>query len=608
MFSSIRSLLAAAALLVLSAPAHAQVPPSPPFLNPPITAGDCLKAGSSFGAISDAGFSCTGSGVLPTLAANSILETNGTPTASWQTKLFGWTPQLGIADNSTTTVGGTNTGFAVGDQLTLNDGCATHGVIIVSIVSGGAIQANGWVISNKGVCAQAPANPAAVGILSSTGGSTNATFNLTYVPVNMGSLSIAGSSSINNGNLLISPTVFKSIGTETTIIAGGFTGQYWSQGNFNTFLGLGVAQSGANCAGSVTAVVFDTDTLGGTDAARNSCGMERVTLWGSGAMKNYTGVETTPGSHMAFGTVAVGANALLNWNGTTFPWNTAVGDSACQGASGATFTNASCFGSNTGKNLTSASNVLILAGGGNGRDTCSSCSGVIDILSGSQASTLSATATNTINFDNSLRITGTNTPSTSVTTAEGSLTVAGGALTATNGSSTVPAITFAAGDSTGLSETSAGTVALLASGVTNASFTSTTTALTMTATSAAQAGTLCGSTSTGGTITIDTTLGCLSSDERLKQIGTPLADPTETLMRLEPIVYRWRPDAPRAKDDPGDHIGLGAFATAYADERLIARGADGQPRAWRQDAMIALLVAVVQRQQSEIEALQKARQ
>lgn len=129
----------------------------------------------------------------------------------------------------------------------------------------------------------------------------------------------------------------------------------------------------------------------------------------------------------------------------------------------------------------------------------------------------------------------------------------------------------------------------------------------MTQTSAAQSGTVCNNT--GGTLTYDATLGCLTSDERLKIIGAAVSgdEAVATIMRLRPVHYEWKQAAPRFKDDPGDHVGLGAFTAAYADERLIARGADGQPRGWRQDAMIAELVAVVQNQQRRIEALENRR-
>lgn len=124
----------------------------------------------------------------------------------------------------------------------------------------------------------------------------------------------------------------------------------------------------------------------------------------------------------------------------------------------------------------------------------------------------------------------------------------------------------------------------------------------MTQTSAVQSGTVCNNT--GSSLTYDATLGCLASDERLKTGITKFAGAGDILRTLQPITYQWKEgSSSRFADDPGQHIGLGAFTTAYTDERLISRGGDGQPRGWRQDAMIALLVAAVQEQQAQITEL-----
>lgn len=125
----------------------------------------------------------------------------------------------------------------------------------------------------------------------------------------------------------------------------------------------------------------------------------------------------------------------------------------------------------------------------------------------------------------------------------------------------------------------------------------------MTQSAAAQTGTVCWAVSG---LTYDATLGCLASDERLKKITAAAADPLAEVRQLKPITYRWNNGTPKAKDDPGEHIGLGAFATAYVDERLVARDAEGNPRGWRQDAMVALLVGAIQQQQTQIDALTKA--
>lgn len=119
----------------------------------------------------------------------------------------------------------------------------------------------------------------------------------------------------------------------------------------------------------------------------------------------------------------------------------------------------------------------------------------------------------------------------------------------------------------------------------------------MTQTSVAQSGTVCYNSGTGA-INYDATLGCLTSDERLKDISGPITGALDLVMREKPIVYSWKPEAPKAAIDPGQHLGLGAFATAYVDERLIARDPEGNPRAWREDAEIADLVAAIQEMNS----------
>lgn len=135
----------------------------------------------------------------------------------------------------------------------------------------------------------------------------------------------------------------------------------------------------------------------------------------------------------------------------------------------------------------------------------------------------------------------------------------------------------------------------------NAVFAAQLVAANMTQTSSAQSGTLCWA---AGGLTYDATLGCLTSDERLKTNIAPLKGATQTIMALRPMTYDWSPQAPRFGNDPGNHIGMGAFATAYADERLIARGEDGQPRGWRTDAMISLTVAVTQDHERRLLALE----
>jgi len=112
----------------------------------------------------------------------------------------------------------------------------------------------------------------------------------------------------------------------------------------------------------------------------------------------------------------------------------------------------------------------------------------------------------------------------------------------------------------------------------------------------------------GGALILDASgTVCGLSDERLKTVEGALrpAAGLADVMALRPIVYRWKPGSPKASADPGEHFGLGAWATAYVSGELAARRPDGTPRAWRDDAVIATLVAAVQEQQGEVVALQK---
>lgn len=123
-----------------------------------------------------------------------------------------------------------------------------------------------------------------------------------------------------------------------------------------------------------------------------------------------------------------------------------------------------------------------------------------------------------------------------------------------------------------------------------ATFTGQIAAANMTQTSTAQSGTVC----QGTTLTYDASVGCLTSAETLKDISGTIPHPLATILTLRPIAYTWRPEAPRYRGDPGNHWGLGAYATAYEGEELIARDGDGNPRGWRTDAMIATAVGAIQ--------------
>jgi hypothetical protein len=69
---------------------------------------------------------------------------------------------------------------------------------------------------------------------------------------------------------------------------------------------------------------------------------------------------------------------------------------------------------------------------------------------------------------------------------------------------------------------------------------------------------------------------------------------------LKPIEYEY--DL-KVRPDPGKHAGLGAWATAYVDERLIARDKKGLPRGIRWDAVETLTLACQQEMSAQMTAL-----
>lgn len=466
--------------------------------------------------------------------------------------LNGWTPTLGVNDSSNASPAVAGTTYAVGDSLTLNDGCTTHATLGVVAISGSGISQ--FNVTNHGSCSVAPSNP--VSVLSTSGTGTGATFTLTWAPmaagINFGTLTN------NGGNVFLSsegPAPGYS-GLES-LIAGDKSMSTTVAGSFDVALGHNTLGNGTACPVLVT---HNAVTATGTDAGRNSCGLARATLNGNGAMKNYTGSNV--GGQAGFGITALGGSSMLNWNstgggrtagqaGTTFPWDTAVGDGSCQGVAGATFTNGTCVGSNTGKALSSAQNFLILAGGGNGNvgsTTFASGNGVILIGSGKTVVDTPAAGTNDyINIDNVLTVTNTNAPTTTSV-----VTLRGATLNFPD----------------------------------------------MISSSAAQTGTVCWGT--GGQLTYDPTLGCLTSSARFKRDIVDLDAGLAEVMRMRPVsfVYTNNPA------DKARQVGLIAEEVNAVDPRLVGYEPDGiTPRGVRYAEYTAMLTKAIQQQQAQIDAL-----
>ena len=125
--------------------------------------------------------------------------------------------------------------------------------------------------------------------------------------------------------------------------------------------------------------------------------------------------------------------------------------------------------------------------------------------------------------------------------------------------------------------------------------------------STAQTGTVC--SGAGGLLTVDTTTTCLLSLEELKDkhgdIGGDVA--LKDIMSMKPFWMTWKTWTPEWKG--GDHAvqpALGAHQVEGVDKRISAYGGDGKLRGVRYQELTAVLVAAMQKEQTEIAALKAA--
>lgn len=117
--------------------------------------------------------------------------------------------------------------------------------------------------------------------------------------------------------------------------------------------------------------------------------------------------------------------------------------------------------------------------------------------------------------------------------------------------------------------------------------------------SAATTGSVCWTT--GGNLTVDTTVACLASTIKVKQAVQPLDVGLSELMRLRPVSYELRPEF--NPEHLGRQVGLIAEEVGAIDRRLVAVDDKGDPRGVRYMQLTAVLVKSVQQQQLEIYAL-----
>lgn len=362
--------------------------------------------------------------------ATGTYTLGGTLTITGLVSVNGWAPSWAVMPNSLVVAaagGSAPAPYAVGDNITLNDGCATHGVLTVATLSGNGVATVNLV--TPGSCATIPSNPVAQ--LSSTGTGTNATFTLAYGPV-AASLSV-GTLASNSGNFFLTGESFTSFsGTETTCVGDRACANYVS-GNFNSAFGhnaLGNGTAGTNTGSSNSAF--------GADALRNITGASvGMSAFGTSALKNFA---NSAGNNV---TALGSASMRFLSNGNSSNNSTAVGVSSClgagsDGAATGNFRQATCLGAATGSKLTSA-NHFILIGDGVGNGTFASGNNVI-LISTRSADTAAAGTSNYVSLEDVLTMTGTGTPATAASTITGTLTV-GTAGTAGTGQLSLAGIT-----------------------------------------------------------------------------------------------------------------------------------------------------------------------
>lgn len=118
------------------------------------------------------------------------------------------------------------------------------------------------------------------------------------------------------------------------------------------------------------------------------------------------------------------------------------------------------------------------------------------------------------------------------------------------------------------------------------------------ASSAAQTGTLCWTTGTGN-VTVDTTTTCLLSSMRFKHDIHPLLDPLATVLALKPKSYLYNDDI----KIPGEQIGLIAEDVAQIDDRLVSKEPDGTPHSVRYQQLTAVLAGAIQALKADNDAM-----
>jgi hypothetical protein len=480
---------------------------------------------------------------------------------------------VAVAGDYTTNPTGIASGVVPNEPVT---GCGLSGAQVAMTM--GALK---YQTTTNGIYSIPPSGTISQG--SSTGSGTGATFNTLSFGELVAGLQYATLSN-GQGNLFLNAglTYPGFSGTESTFV-GYSAGSGIRGGNFNTALGLNACGVGGTGTSGGSMLCFGTDTgrnvasgaardvIVGTGSAENISGTDDVIIGSQAATLNLTsatqsvllGSGVAPSVVNSNGDVIIGfkADNVVGTSGNSV----IIGGNQTGGASGARGPNnsvvvgaASGNGNLTGFALTFLGSTIgtttctnghrLIFIGTDGNVTCGGGSDSNAIVVGTQSS-LTSGGSNTINIEGVWKATGTGTPSTSATTIGGTLSVSG-----------------------------------------------------MANSTAAQTGSVCFSSgsSPAGLLTYDNTNTCLVSSERFKHGIQPLTGALSEIMAMAPVSFAYNDN-----EAEGEQLGLIAEQVAKIDPRLVANDNDGRPLKVRYLNAIAVLVAAMQDQQREVEALRR---
>jgi hypothetical protein len=404
--------------------------------------------------------SASASTIAGSLNVVGAITQNGSPIAS-SNLLFG------VADTSGGTPATAGTGNAVGDQLTLADGCATSAVLTVGAVSSGGVIR--YIVANRGSCLAVPTNPVAV--TSTTGTGTGATFNLAYGTLS-GGVGYA-SVGVNNNNIFLNsgPTLgYSGLGSSLVGVGNGAK----LIGAANSITGLGYQGCGGANASTITPTLVTC--IGYTVGNNITSAATRDVLISAGGINSVISGTDNIVINAGRGGAALTSgiqNALLGGGDiiTSGGGNLIAGFNS--NATGATITDAVILGGTGAGGGNGArgggQSVVIGARAGNGSLTglnnfiggfsvaptnCTSGTGDIILGTSNAVDCLVSGGSNEINIQNVWTATGTNVPSTSITTIAGKALVANtlgftGAAPAVSACGTSPSIDGNASNNSG---------------------------------------------------------------------------------------------------------------------------------------------------------------